>query len=309
MNTNNPAGAGPIPAIGHDRDMELRQIRYFVTVAEVLNFGRAAEQLGIGQPGVSQQIARLERELDVLLFDRSARAVRLTEAGQRFLPAAREVLAAVETARAAAKGTARRQLRLGTSTGLGERLETVVAELASKGVHVELASTSTRTRLDRVRAGQLDAAFVRGIDEAAGLEFIPVWEDKLLIALPASMATEEIALGDLKDVPLRITERRTNPPLVDLVLSACAAEGFEPVLGPRSDTLQNTHAAIGAGEPSWTVIYESHARLLREGRVVFRRPRPALSLTTCLAVPAGTTIGADLAVLLDACHAASDQFQ
>ena len=79
--------------------MELRQIQYFVTVAEVLNFGRAAEQLGIGQPGVSQQIARLERELDVLLFDRSARTIRLTEAGQRFLPAARAVLASVEAAK------------------------------------------------------------------------------------------------------------------------------------------------------------------------------------------------------------------
>jgi DNA-binding transcriptional LysR family regulator len=289
--------------------MELRQIRYFVTVAEILNFGRAAEQLGIGQPGVSQQIARLERELGVQLFDRSARAVRLTEPGQRFLPAARAVLASVETARAAATGP-NRKLRLGTSTGLGERLETVVAELSSEGLQVDLVSTSTRARLDRVRARQLDAAFVRGIDEAAGLEFLPVWEDALLIALPRTTAPDaDVALKDLRDLPLRITERRTNPPLVDLVMSACAAEGFEPVLGPRSSSLQDTHAAIGAGAPSWTVIYESHARLLREGRVVFRRPRPRLALTTSLVVPAGTTIGGDLAVLLAACRKASDQFE
>lgn len=290
--------------------MEFRQIQYFVTVAEVLNFGRAAEQLGIGQPGVSQQIARLERELGVQLFDRSARAVRLTEAGQRFLPAARAVLASVEAARAAATAEPFRRLRLGTSTGLGERLETVVAELSSKGVYVELVSASTRARLDRVRAGQLDAAFVRGQDEAAGLEFVPVWDDDLLIALPATTAPpEEVRLTDLRELPLRITDRRTNPPLVDLVLSACATAGFEPVLGPRSNSLQDTHAAIGAGPPSWTVIYESHARLLREGRVVFRRPSPRLTLTTRLAVPAGTTVGGDLAVLLEACRTASDQFE
>ncbi|HEY3560572.1 MAG TPA: LysR family transcriptional regulator [Kribbella sp.] len=289
--------------------MEFRQIQYFVTVAEVLNFGRAAEQLGIGQPGVSQQVARLERELGVLLFDRSARAIRLTEAGQRFLPAARAVLTAVETARAAATGS-NRALRLGTSTGLGERLETVVGELSSQGLQVDLVSTSTRARLDRVRAGQLDAAFVRGVQEAAGLEFLPVWEDALLIALPKAIAPDaEIALHDLRELPLRITERRTNPPLVDLVMSACAAEGFEPVIGPRSSNLQDTHAAIGAGSPSWTVIYESHARLLREGRVVFRRPNPRLALTTSLAVPSGTTVRGDLAVLLAACRKASDQFE
>ena len=290
--------------------MELRQIQYFVTVAEVLNFGRAAEQLGIGQPGVSQQIARLERELEVLLFDRSARAIRLTEAGQRFLPAARAVLASVEAARTAATGSSGRVLRLGTSTGLGERLETIVAELSAGGLHVELISTSTRARLDRVRSGQLDAAFVRGLDEAAGLEFVPLWEDALLIALPRSVAPDdEIRLKDLRELPLRITERRTNPPLVDLVMSACAAEGFEPVLGPRSNNLQDTHAAIGAGSPSWTVIYESHARLLREGRVVFRRPDPRLALTTSLVVPAETTVSGDLAVLLEACRKASDQFE
>ncbi|MEV5967847.1 LysR family transcriptional regulator [Kribbella sp. NPDC051952] len=290
--------------------MELRQLEYFVTVAEVLNFGRAAEQLGMGQPGVSQQIARLERELGVLLFDRSARAIRLTEAGQRFLPAARAVLVSVEQARSAAIGLSGRTLRLGTSTGLGERLETVVAELAAQEVQVELISTSTRARLDRVRGGQLDAAFARGTDEAAGLEFIPVWNDAVLIALPASVAPAgDIPLKDLREMPLRITPRRNNPPLVDLVMSACAAEGFEPVLGPQSNTLQDTHAAIGAGTPSWTVIYESHAQLLREGRVVFRRPRPRLALTTSLVVPAGTTVTGELAALLAACRKASDRFQ
>ena len=277
--------------------MELRQIEYFVAVAEVLNFGRAADQLQVGQPAVSQQIARLERELGVLLFDRSARAIRLTEAGQRFLPEARAVLTGVEQARAAAAGPAVQTLRLGTSTGLGERLDTVLAQLQQASIEVELVSTSTRARLDRVRAGQLDAAFVRGLDAAPGLDFIPVWQDDLLAALPATSTA--LTLGELAQVPLRIVARRENPPLVDLVMSACAGAGFEPLLGPRSQNLADTLASIGAGPPSWTVVYASHANLLRHPRVVFRPL--GLQMTTLLAVRAEATLTGALAVLLNAC--------
>src|SRR5215470_2107127 len=75
-----------------DRWMELRQLQYFVVLAEELHFGRAAERLHIVQPAVSQQLRRLERELGTELVERTTRTVALTEAGERFLPHARAVL-------------------------------------------------------------------------------------------------------------------------------------------------------------------------------------------------------------------------
>lgn len=293
--------------------MELRQLEYFAEVAELLNFGRAAERLHVGQPAVSQQIRRLERELGQALFDRSSRTVRLTEAGQRLLPEARAVLAAVERARAAAQGeTASGQLRLGTSTGLGERLEQVLDAMQrlAPGVHVELVNASTRARLERVRAGQLDATFVRGasaVPGSIGIELIPVWQDQLVAALPARHELadqDEVAVGQLRELPLKIARRRDNPPLVDLLLTACADAGFEPVLGPANDRLEDTLAEIGTGPPCWTVVYESHARVLRSSRLAFRPLRPALYLPTMLAVPESAT-SRSLAPLLRACSEAA----
>src|SRR5687768_10462245 len=81
------------------RSVELRQLRYFVTVAENAGFTRAAELLHVAQPSLSQQIRALERELGVPLFERTSRMVRLTAAGESLLPHARRALAAVDDAR------------------------------------------------------------------------------------------------------------------------------------------------------------------------------------------------------------------
>ena len=78
--------------------MEFRHLIYFVAVAERLNFSRAAEELHVAQPAISQQIRALEHELGTRLFDRAGKRIALTEAGQAFLPHARRILAAVEAA-------------------------------------------------------------------------------------------------------------------------------------------------------------------------------------------------------------------
>jgi DNA-binding transcriptional LysR family regulator len=178
--------------------VELRQLRYFVTVAEELHFGRAAERLTIVQPAVSQQIRRLERELGVELFDRSPRHVRLTAAGERFLPEARATLSAAERARAAVSEQAAVAIRVGTSEGLGDRLDQVLGALADlvPELTVELEYARTQVRLDRVRGGQLQATFVRGVAASPELRLVPVWEDRILAALPAGHAlTSGAGLG------------------------------------------------------------------------------------------------------------------
>jgi len=275
--------------------MELRQLRCFVAVAEELHFGRAAERLLLGQPAVSQQVRRLERELRVELFDRSPRHVRLTTAGERFLPAARKVLAAEDAARALAAELASPAapiLRLGTITGLGERLDRILDayQRHAPAVRVELHSAPVQERLARLTDGRLDAAFVRGAipEDSADLRFLPLRPDELVVALPARhplAAQTELDLADLAGLPLRLTERRNHPTLVDLVLTACHQAGFQPIPGPASSTLQDTLAAIGTGTPMWTVVYAANARLTSHPRIAFRPLRaPGLTLPTALAV-------------------------
>ncbi|MGW3174234.1 LysR family transcriptional regulator [Streptomyces sp. NPDC001153] len=269
--------------------MELRQLSYFVAVAEELHFGRAAERLHIVQSAVSQQIQRLERELGAELFDRSPRRVRLTGAGERLLPEARAVLAAAERARAAVAAPA--GLRLGTSTGLGAHLDRVLAAFAERApeVPVELVSLPAGERLARVAAGRLDAAFVRSADPPAGVRVVPLWPDPLVAAVPAAhpLARQaEIELAELAGLPLALAPRSANPALVDLVLGACHAAGFEPVPGKAGGTLHDTLATIGA-RPLWTVVFASHARVLATPRVAYVPFRsPGLALETGLAVPA-----------------------
>jgi DNA-binding transcriptional LysR family regulator len=290
--------------------VEIRQLTYFVTVAEELSFGRAAQRLHIVQPAVSQQIRRLERELGVPLFDRSSRHVRLTAAGECLLPEVRAVLAAAARARQVATGIAAGTdgiLRVGTSQGLGERLDHILEQLRkiAPGLRVRLVSAPVAERITRVRAGELDAAFVRAVTTAPGLELLPLWQDPLTIALPAThplAAQPAIQLPQLSSIPLRLAPRQDNPPFHDLILGACADAGFQPLHGPPFTTPQDALAEIGTGPPTWTVLYTAAADLMPARRVAFR-PLAGLTAQTCLAVAPGPP-GPALRHLLGACVSA-----
>ncbi|WP_129663731.1 LysR family transcriptional regulator, partial [Phytoactinopolyspora endophytica] len=167
--------------------MELRQLRYFVTVAEELHFGRAAERLRIVQPAVSQQVSRLERELGVTLLDRSPRQVSLTRHGERLLPEARTVLDAADRTAAVAAGLAaagRCILRIGTSPGVSARLEHGLSALQRlvPETEVELDARPVPEQLEAVRTGELDVAILRtGVDgpflDTEALWSTPLWRE------------------------------------------------------------------------------------------------------------------------------------
>ncbi|UQA92426.1 LysR family transcriptional regulator [Streptomyces halobius] len=255
--------------------MELRQIQYFVAVAEELHFGRAAERLHIGQPAVSQQVRRLERELRTQLFDRSGRTVTLTPVGAALLPEGRELLKALDSFTAKAQQLAVRSeatFRVGISSALGERLDDFLDALPDRGAgtRFEFQTLDAPTRLAEVRAGRLDAAFVRGVESAPGLRFLTLWYDPLVVALSASdplAARGRLDLADLAGMPLRIAPRGENPVLHDTVHAACRTAGFEPTFGPPSTGLQDTLADIGAGAGGWTPMYPTAANTVSSRRI------------------------------------------
>jgi len=243
--------------------MELRQLHYFVAVAEELHFGRAAERLAVVQPAVSQQVSRLERELGVRLLERSSRRVALTGDGERLLIEAREAIAAVERVRTVAAELAAGRagtLRLGTSAGLGERVRRGVARLRKNAPDLApvLVDGSADAHANALRAGELDVALVRGPVRARGLRAVELWRDQVHVVLPAGhrlAAHAKVPIDALAELTLRLPERRAQPELHDAVLAACRAAGFTPTLGRPVRSVEDALVEIGLGEREATVVY------------------------------------------------------
>ncbi|HVV13643.1 LysR family transcriptional regulator [Amycolatopsis sp.] len=238
--------------------MELRALRYFVTVAEELHFGRAAARLHIAQPAVSQQIARLERELGVRLLDRSPRRVRLTGAGRRVLDAARETLAAAENVRLVA-GKTTGTVRIGSAGGLTTRLERAIDALREHqpGFEVILVDLPVTARLDALRRGELDLAVARAVRRAPGVRVRPAWSEPLLAVVSARHPAAErdaVALATMAASALRFPARECDPPLHDAVEDAFREAGVTPRLGRPTGTTQDTIVEVGSDQESWTLL-------------------------------------------------------
>ncbi|MBO2462131.1 LysR family transcriptional regulator [Actinomadura violacea] len=274
--------------------MEVRQLRYFVAVAETGHFGRAAESLHIVQPAVSKQIAALERELGLTLFDRSRRQIRLTADGEAFLPHARRALRGIDRAAKAAADLAAGgtgTLRVGSARGLGRRLEDILAAFRAThpDVTVELTTTSSvPDKLAAVASGDLDAAFVSAPPRSTpGVAAHHLWDEPLLLAVPARRAGTAADLATLADLPLALAARDEDPGTHDLITDACQAAGFTPRPGPTLTHAQDILAGPIAAGRCWALLPTSAVRA-ESAAVSFVEPDPPILVPTALAVPRPT---------------------
>ena len=224
--------------------MELRQLEYFVAVAEEANFTRAAERIHVAQPAVSAQIARLERELGEQLLDRTRRQVRLTAAGEAVLPYARAALGAVVNARLAVDelvAFVRGTVAVGTVTSHNVDLPTLLADFRSAHPAVEITlSTDNSDRLiEHVHSGVLDVAIISvGSDEVPPGLKIEIVTDEAIEAVVshddpwADRAT--ISLSTLLQRPLIVLP--VGAGIRAQLDNACAAAGFTPRIAIEAST-------------------------------------------------------------------------
>jgi DNA-binding transcriptional LysR family regulator len=183
--------------------VESRPLRYFVAVAEHLNFTRAAEQLGISAPPLSRAIRSLESELGVTLFERTTHSVTLTRAGTVLLAEAQTALDALEAAGRRAQRAAEPKLVLAVKAdGDGGLLESILvryaAEPAAEPVAIRLSGWRDQPGL--LRRGEADAALIYEPFDRTGLDTEPVAVERRRAALPANhplAARDRIALADL----------------------------------------------------------------------------------------------------------------
>ncbi|GGS66174.1 LysR family transcriptional regulator [Nonomuraea spiralis] len=218
--------------------MELRQLEYFVAVAEERSFTRAAERVHISQSGVSAQIRRLERELGAELFDRSARVATLTVAGKAALEHARAALAAAGAVGQAVgevtdliRGTLTVGMVLGcTITPLFDAL--AAFHEAHPGVELALLEDNSDRLVEGVRSGALDLALIGTANAVPeGLEALTIISERLVAAVPPGhplAARRRVTLPDLADHPIVCMPQGTG--LRAVFDEACAARGLRPVI-------------------------------------------------------------------------------
>ncbi|CAG2129082.1 HTH-type transcriptional regulator BenM [Cupriavidus yeoncheonensis] len=244
--------------------MDLRQLRYFVTVAEELHFGRAATRLAMTQPPLSQQIQALEDAIGVQLFARTRRSVMLTPAGQQWLPEVRRVLADAAALPGLAQRFARGEIGSLALAFVSTADYGILPDLLRRfraqhpEVQLQLREATSDIQLEALIDGSIDAGLVIRPQLPAmprGLSYLPLVSEPLVLAVPdgwrpahgAAPADGKVSLRDAAQEPLIIFPRRSAPVFYDIITGYYARDGLSPVIAQEAIQMQTIVSLVSAG--------------------------------------------------------------
>lgn len=271
-------------------DLDLRKLRYFLAVAEELNFARAAERLHIVQPVLSRQIAALERELGVTLFDRSKRGTRLTDAGSTLVDEARAILVSASAVqrrvqRSADEGPV---FTIAFMPGIVVTPAVTALEALFRDMRVNVLCTQWDTQVDVLHEGRADVSLVRLPVPSRGLALIPLYSEPKVAVLPVghplsavpSLHITDLVAYDLLQDPDTVPEWRDAAAL----LRPAALDEDRPRL-PYTHSVEEKLERVAACR-GIAFLPESTARYYVRPDVVYRHVAEILSSEVAIAFEA-----------------------
>jgi len=247
--------------------MELRQLRYFVTLAEELHFGRAAAREHIVQSALSQQVQRLERELGVRLLERSTHHVALTAAGAAFLAEARQILAHVDRATAIARSAtdASPALRVGIIDASYDSMPQILHEVQARypDLVIHQVEASVPEQYQQLVEGRLDVGIGRAALAPPQVASYLFRRDPLGVLVPPDHQFAELSaipVAILAEEPLLLAEEVRAPEFNQFTVEMCRSAGFTPTV--HQGTVESIRAA---------------ADLVAQGRCLYCVPSSCIS--------------------------------
>jgi len=267
--------------------MELRQLQYFLAVAEELNFSRAAARLQIAQPPLSRQIRQLEQELGVELFRRTKRRVELTEAGRLFLEEARQILSQVEQGVRVAQRASRGEIgRLvvgfeGSSTYDVIPVSLKVYRERFPEVDLVVYAMTTEEQIQALLENRIGIGFAVSPFNDKRLAIEIILREALILAIPENhplVARNEVRVRELEGEPFIMFQRNRGCGLYDQVISLCQLAGFSPRVIQEADEMQVMLGFVAAGL-GITLLSASAQQFQRPG-VVYRTLQPSTPKVT-----------------------------
>ena len=218
--------------------MELRHLKYFAKTAELLHFSRAADELGIAQSALSQQIKQLESEIGCRLFDRSNKwKIELTDAGKVFLEDARKIISSASTAKrkalqASMGGGGSLSISIIPSFFSSDKFFAALETMRKRypNVFLRLSKHSSANILSRVESGELDFGIIRVINPASlATRYIELGREKIVLAIPQKhrfASKKSISLRELKDEKFIMVPYEESPFFCQTIDVALKREGI-----------------------------------------------------------------------------------